>query len=231
MLTKLPTKLLYDLVKIGHHLATYHPHCKKNLKMRKSTYNLFFFWPTCKRILLLSISFHYIIKVINLLHNVPEANTLWFTIYHLHYKEKLKMIRFVYNFCLLCSNKLVNNSTRTFICTANYLCFGYSLGRLSNLSKAFLFLYNGGAWATKPSLVTKKRKLSRTFLDCFFDALQTLFFLFSSTLSKLRLAIIKYSLMFTYSAMSKYVAIFKWQPSLALATRIINKDCEYLILT
>lgn len=31
---------------------------------------------------------------------MPKINTTWFATYHLHYKKKLKMTKFVYNFSL-----------------------------------------------------------------------------------------------------------------------------------
>lgn len=75
MLTQLPTKLLYDLAKTGHYWVFYYLHYKKKLEIIKSKCNPFFFWPTCKRILLLGVLSHYIVKVINPLYDMLEANT------------------------------------------------------------------------------------------------------------------------------------------------------------
>lgn len=132
-----------------------------------------------------------------------------FAIYHPHYKEKLEMTKFVYNPYLLYSNKLVSNLTRISVCTTSCLCFGYSLNRLDNLSKTFLFACNAKANITELCLVNKKRKSPRPFLNCFFDALQTSSLFFSLMLLKLRPAIFKYSLMFIYLAMSKCTTISK----------------------
>lgn len=188
------TKLLYNVPKaISHCFTAYHLYYKKNLEiiLTKSTHKPFFLWAPSK-LLLLSALFDYITK---------------FVIYHLHYKEKLGIIRFVYNLCPLYSNKPVSNRTWTSVCTVSCLCFRYSLGRLDNLLKVFLFTYNGGACGIEPGLVNKKRKSLKTFLYCFFDALQPFSLFLSWTLLKLYPAIFKYFLMFICLAMSKYAAM------------------------
>lgn len=134
---QLLTKLLYDLIEAGYYWAIYHPFYKKKLKITKSTYNPFLFRPTCKQISLLNVSFYYIVQVIKLLHNLSKVNITWFIIYYPYYKKKLKRTKSAYNLCLFYSNKLVNNSIWTSVCTASCLCFRYSLSRLSNLLKAF----------------------------------------------------------------------------------------------
>lgn len=48
-----------------------------------------------------------------LLYYVPKAGSYYFAIYYLYYKEKLETTKSVYNFCLLYSNKLVDNLTQT----------------------------------------------------------------------------------------------------------------------
>lgn len=117
---QLQIKLLYGLAKASHHQATYYPHYKKKLEIIKSAYNLSFFWPTYKQISLLGVSFHCITKVINPLHDVPDASKHWFAIYYLHYKDKF-----------------VGNPIRTLVCAVNNLYFLSNFGNLSaSLKKA-----------------------------------------------------------------------------------------------
>lgn len=56
--------------------------------MEEATYNPFL-QPLFKMISLLDASFHYIIEVMNLLHDVLDMGKHWFAIYHQYYKEKL----------------------------------------------------------------------------------------------------------------------------------------------
>lgn len=139
-----------------------------------------------------------------------KASTTWFTTYYLYYKDKL-----------------IGNSTRTFVYAANFLYFLYDW---NNFSAAFFFSYNGDTYITIPSLVTKKEKLPKTFLCLVSRPLQPLSLL-SSMLSKMRPAIFRYSLMSQCLKMLKCAAMSKWQLSLILATKIIKKDCKYLTLT
>lgn len=140
--------------------------------------------------------------------NVPEASTTRFATYHLHYKDKV-----------------VNNPTRTFICTAICLLFGYSLASLGNLSTASLFVCDGGACATEPGLITKKGEPPRTSLHLFSNVFQPPSLLLSSTLSEIRLAISG------YLTMSKCAAMCKWQPSLALTSLPLLADNASVKLT
>ncbi len=54
-----------------------------------------------KLIKLMSISFECILKVIKSLYEVSEADNHWFKIYHDHHIDKLSMIQFTYDSCLL----------------------------------------------------------------------------------------------------------------------------------
>ena len=44
-------------------------------------------------------------KVIKPLYGIPEAGNYWFSTYHFHHTEKLKMKEFIYNPCLLYTHK------------------------------------------------------------------------------------------------------------------------------
>jgi hypothetical protein len=46
-----------------------------------------------------------IIVVLKLLYGIPKAKTYWWAIYYKHYKEKLFIIIFIYNFCFLITTK------------------------------------------------------------------------------------------------------------------------------
>lgn len=76
-----------------------------------------------------------------------EVNNHLFTIYHLHYKEKL-----------------LSNPTKIYVCATNYL---YFLCGLNNLSISFFFAQNSIVCITEPHLVTKKREPLRTSLYLF----------------------------------------------------------------
>lgn len=90
-----------------------------------------------------------------------------FTIYHLYYKDKFRIIEFRYDSYLLYSNNPIKNLTWTFDCAVNSLYFGYNLNNLANFSTVFLFAYDYKACINKLGLVIKKRKLPRTFLYFF----------------------------------------------------------------
>ena len=81
------------------------------LKIQRA-YNInwdFYIWQSRKPILLLGNSSDSIIKVIKLLYNVSEARINWCAIYHLHYKEKLGMIKSTVKIIkLLCYEPKVN---------------------------------------------------------------------------------------------------------------------------
>ena len=206
MLTQLPTKLLYGLAEAGHHWAIYHPHYKEKLEMTKSAYNPSLLRPTRKRISLLGASSHCTVEVVNPLHNVPEASTTRFAIYHPHYKDKL-----------------VGNPTRKFVCTANCL---YFLRGWSNLLAVFFLAHDSGAYTAEPGLVTKKGEPPRISLHLLSRLPSLPSLLFSLTLSKMRPAISK------CSAMSKCATIFEWQLSLpALANFPLLADCPSVKLT
>ena len=123
--------------------------------------------------------------------DVPKASTTSFATYHPHYKEKPGMTESAHDpFLLWPSPKLllppdalsdsivkfatyhphykdilVSNPTRTFVCAASCLYFGYWLGSLGNLLTASLFARDGGACTAEPGLVTKKGEPPRTSLD------------------------------------------------------------------
>ena len=104
-----------------------------------------------------------------------------FATYHLHYKKKI-----------------VRNPTWTFVYTADYLYFSYGWSNLfscgwNNLSTVFILTHNDGPCTAKPGLVTKKRKLLRTFIYLF-NPLQTPSLLLSSILSKMHPVLLKYIL-------------------------------------
>lgn len=108
-----------------------------------------------------------------------------FAIYYLYYK-----------------NILVGNLTRTFVCIANYLYFLYSW---NNLSMAFFFAHNTGAYTVEPDLVTKKGESPKTRLYLIFCFFQPPSFL-SLILSEMHLVI------------SECLAISKQQLKLTLAS-------------
>ena len=101
-----------------------------------------------------------------LLYGVPEAGNHCFAIYHPHYKEKLGMTESAYDPCLLYSNELVDNPTRTFSCAAR-------LG-----------------------LVGKKGEPPKVVLDLLSHPLKPPSLLLSLTLSKMRPAMFEYLAMF-----------------------------------
>lgn len=77
-----------------------------------------------------------------LLPNTSSNYVVKFAIYHPHYK-----------------NKLIGNLTQTFICTANYLYFLYSL---VNFLIASLFTCNDDIYTPQLGQVAKKEKPPRT---------------------------------------------------------------------
>ena len=191
MLTQLPTKLLYGLAEAGHHCATYYPHYKEKLEMTKSAYNPSLLRPTRKQISLLSASSHCIVEVINPLHDVPEASTTRFAIYHSLYKDKL-----------------VGNPPRKIVSAANCL---YFLCGWNNLPAAFFFAHDSGTCGAEPGIVTKKGEPPRTsFHRSQLPSLSSLPLL-SSTFSKMRLA------MFECLAMPKCAPMSECKTSLDLS--------------
>lgn len=78
---------------------------------------------------------------------MEEASITWFTIYHLHYKDKF------------------NNQTRSFIFVVDNL---HSLYSLSNFLIA-------SAYASKPSLVMKKKTIKNFFISYFLLTSSSLF--------------------------------------------------------
>lgn len=76
-------------------------------------------------------------------------------------------------------DKLIGNSTLTFIYAANCLCFLYDL---NNLWAVFLYTYNSSICIAEPGLVSKKRKPLRTFLYFFYHLHQPQSFFFNSML-------------------------------------------------
>lgn len=151
--------------------------------MAEAAYNPFF-WLFSKLLLLLGISSHYIIEVINPLYDVSKTSTTRFAIYYPHYKDKF-----------------VSNLTRKFVCAANCL---YFLCDRNNLSAVFFITHNSGTYTAEPSLVTKKRKPLKTFLYLFSRLFSLLSLFFSLTLSKMR------SIPSKRLAMSKCATLSKW---------------------
>jgi hypothetical protein len=48
-----------------------------------------------------------IMVVLKPLYRIPKAGTYWWAIYYKHYKEKLSIIIFIYDFCFLITTKEV----------------------------------------------------------------------------------------------------------------------------
>lgn len=70
----------------------------------QSTSNLnyiFYIWPPPELILLLSALSNCVVKVMKPLYDILKAGNHWFATYHIHYKDKLGMIKSTYNPCLL----------------------------------------------------------------------------------------------------------------------------------
>lgn len=124
--------------------SIYHPLYKKKLKMIKSIYNLSFIEPICKQIFLFGASFHFIVKVINPLHNISKTSTIWFAIDQTHYKNNpignpnLKLVQIIYIFHLI----------RT-------------------VSWQLFFAYDSSNHTTKPNIITKKKELLQILLYYF----------------------------------------------------------------
>ena len=57
--------------------------------------------PSFNLILILDALFNYNIKILKFLYNIININNYCFTTYYLHYKEKSRIIKFIYNFFLL----------------------------------------------------------------------------------------------------------------------------------
>lgn len=64
--------------------VTYHPHYKKKLEIIVSKYNPFFFWQSLNLILLLYISYDYIIKIMKLAYYELKVGKHLFAIYYLY---------------------------------------------------------------------------------------------------------------------------------------------------
>ena len=123
----------------------------------------FYIWSLCEQI-----------SLFDALFDVPKANTIWFATHHLYYKEKLGMTESAYDLCLLYSNKLVDNSTRTFFCAA------------------------------QSGLVGKKREPPKIVLNLLFHLLKPPSLLLSLKISETRPVIFKCPLMSECMAMSKW---------------------------
>lgn len=121
---------------------------------------------------------------------MPKASINRFIIYYLYYKEKSKIIEFIYNSFfwpllkflslsgtssdyivkftihhLYYKDKLVGNLTWSFIYIANFFHFLCNLG---NISAAFLLTCNDSTCIIELGLVTKKSKSLKTFLYLIF---------------------------------------------------------------
>lgn len=106
-----------------------------------------------------------------LLHDIPEASNLLFTIYHLDYKEKLGIIKSIYNlFLFWLPPKVLLLVDVLFYYTVKIIAtyhLNYKDRLIDNLSIVFLFTYNSRACNTKPNLVTRKKEILKTFLHFF----------------------------------------------------------------
>ena len=113
---------------------------------------------------------------------------------------------------------------------------------LGNLSVASQLVYDGAAYTSEPSLVTKKRKPTTTSLYLISYLVQPSSLLFSSTLSKMRLAIFEFLVILKCTAMSKCqpcstfasFLLLADQPSVRLIGENLIKgaeDCKYLTST
>lgn len=169
----------------------------------------FYIRPPCEPISLLDNLCDSIVKVIKLLHDMPEASTNRFTIYHPYYKEKI-----------------VSNPTRTFVYAINYL---YFLGNLDSLSTASLFAYDSRAYTTEPGPVIKKRELPRISLYLLSHLSQPLFPLFNLTIfeyaliSGLQLS----STLASFPLLADYLSLKLIDEKSIKAA----KDCKYLTFT
>lgn len=147
-----------------------------------------------------------------LVHDMPKLSNHLFVTYYLHLKKNFEIIK--------STNKLVTNSTQLFDYATNFLYFLYNLG---NLLTIFLLIYNSNIYIAKPSLITKRGELPKTYTIYTIDTwnkktgkTKTLSLFISSTLIKIRPAIFKSSViskcmtMFKYMAISKYTIIFKY---------------------
>lgn len=68
-------------------------------------YNLFLLWQYSKLILLICISYDYIVKFMKLPYYKLKADKHLFAIYYLYYKKKLKTTNTTYDFRLRYNNK------------------------------------------------------------------------------------------------------------------------------
>lgn len=57
----------------------------------------FYIWSLLKLILLLSVLFDYIVKVIKSLYGILKVSNYWFATYYIYYKDKLRIIKSIYN--------------------------------------------------------------------------------------------------------------------------------------
>lgn len=143
--------------------------------MIESTYNPSFLRPLFKLVSPLGILFHYIIKVMDPLHNMPKAIIIQFAIYYQHYK-----------------NKFVSNSIWKFGFNTNYL---YFLCGWNNLLAVFFFAYDSGICVIKLGIIIKKGKLLRISLHYFELFSLTFLLLLSLIFSKMSPVMFKYALM------------------------------------
>lgn len=139
------TKLLYDEPKTDTNcFAHYYPHFKEKLGIIEATYYLFLLRPPPTLIdLTQNSSYFRSPPKLLFLSGVSSNSIVKFIPQYPHYKIKLINKFGTYN-----SNhteKLVSNPNLSSIYTVNCFYFLYSLDSLSNLSKASLFAYNGGA--------------------------------------------------------------------------------------
>ena len=201
-----------------------------------------FNWDLCtrpppKQISRLGTSSDCMIKVIKLLHDVPELNINRFAAYHPHYKEKSKITEFTYNpFLLQPPPKLVSLPGVSSDCIVKVIAIYHphykekleitdSTKELVTNSVNFAFACDGSGCADRPDLVPKKGEPLRTFIYLLSHRLQSLSLLFNLTLSEMRPVISE------YTAMSKYAAMSKWQFSSTLASFPLLADYSSIKLT
>ena len=215
----------------------------------------FYIRPPPKQISLLDTSLDYIVKVIKLLHDVPESSINRFAAYYPHYKEKPGMTESTYDpfffwplpkllslpnissdcvvkfatYYLHYKKKIVSNPTWTFVCAANYLYFSYDWSNLFlygwNNLSIAFFFAHNNNFCAAKPGLVTKKGKPPRTFLYFSNFLQPPSLLLNSMLLKIHLV------MFKYILISEYATIFNWQLSSTLAAMIIKTDYEYLTLT
>lgn len=176
--------------------TTYHLHYKEKFRMTKSVYKPSLLRPPPQLLSLPVTSSNYIVKVMKPFYNMQETSITRFAIYHLYYKEKSRMTKFVYNHFVLWPLLKV----------LSFLGISSDCCDWTNLSAALFLTHNSSACIAEPGM----EEPPRMSIHHISDALQPLSLMLSLTLTKMRPA------MFKYLAISKCAPIFKWQFSSTL---------------